>query len=280
MEKITRQVQNESTMAAITKHLETVYERMFATAKDRQQRKFKHIQAKSTKLDETDNDTIDKDRWVVNISSYGMNETEKKILSRGLNFAVTPPKLPVDEYIVATEMACQQLNDSSKAAALRSDVTRILSKRRNTKQNISLEERKALENLSRNKDLQILPADKGRVTVLMNSCDYHAKIKELLTDHNTYVKLKSDPTNKFKAKVVQLLKSWKDKGKITQKTWQQLYPTAAETPKFYGLPKVHKKKLSTETNCLKCRQHYLTICKNASQNPGPIGRKNPTSCEE
>ena len=86
----------------------------------------------------------------------------------------------------------------SKAAALRSDVTRILSKRRNTKQNISLEERKALEKLSRNSDLQILPADKGRVTVLMNTFEYQAKIKGLLDDNNTYVKLKTDPTNKFK----------------------------------------------------------------------------------
>ena len=75
----------------------------------------------------------------------------------------------------------------------------------------------------------------------MNTFEYQAKIKGLLDDNNTYVKLKTDPTNKFKAKVVQLIKIWKDKGKITQKTWQQLYPTAAETPKFYGLPKVHKK---------------------------------------
>jgi hypothetical protein len=74
----------------------------------------------------------------------------------------------------------------------------------------------------------------------MNSIDYHNKISDLLEDQATYSKLKTDPTNKFKAKLIKLIKGWKDNNKITVKVWQQLDPTAAETPKFYGLPKVHK----------------------------------------
>ena len=169
-----------------------------------------------------------------------MTETEKSVLSKGLNFAATPPKLPVDDFIMATEQACQYIDSAPKAASLRHDVVKILSSKRPIRQNITLEERKALQTLSRNNEIKILPADKGRVTVLMNSNDYHTKISGLLTDELTYAKLKSDPTNTFKLKLTRLLKSWKDTNKISYPLWQKLYPTAAVIPKFYGLPKVHK----------------------------------------
>ena len=159
-------------------------------------------------------------------------------------------EVPIEEFITTTELACYQLNDSTKAAALRSDVTRILSKKRKYTQNTTPEERKALQSLSSRKDLKILPADKGRVTVLMNSNDYYSKLNALLEDKNTYTKLKSDPTNKFKNRLAKLLKGWKDSGKISHQTWLQLYPSAAEPPKFYGLPKIHKVGNPLTIHCL------------------------------
>ena len=177
---------------------------------------------------------------MINLSLKEVNDEEKKVLSKGLNFAVTPQQLPVDE-IITTEQACLQLTDTTKAASLRSNVTRILKKNKNIKQNISREERVALEGLTKNKDIMILPADKGRVTVVINTKDYDDKMQKMLTDSNTYVKLNSDPTNKFKNKLSGLLKNLKDNDKISFNTWQRLYPTAAETPKFYGLLKYTRK---------------------------------------
>ena len=153
---------------------------------------------------------------------------------------MTPQQLPVTEIITSTEQACQLLNDDTKSAALRSDVTRILSKKRKIQHNISLEERKALQHLAKCQDIKILPADKGRVTVLMDKSEYDTKINQLLTDKETYEQLKADPTNKYKTKLTKLLKQWKDQKKISYHTWQRLYPTAAIIPKFYGLPKIHK----------------------------------------
>ena len=74
----------------------------------------------------------------------------------------------------------------------------------------------------------------------MNSNDYYSKLNALLEDKNTYTKLRSDPTNKFKNRLAKLLKGWRDSGKISHQTWLQLYPSAAEPPKFYRLPKIHK----------------------------------------
>ena len=63
---------------------------------------------------------------------------------------------------------------------------------------MSDEEWRAIENLKKDDLIMILPADKGRVTVVMNKDDYYEKCNELLRDEKTNQKLKSDPTNKFK----------------------------------------------------------------------------------
>jgi hypothetical protein len=95
--------------------------------------------------------------------------------------------------------------------------------------------------LAKDNTIRILPADKGRVTVIMKSADYEDKILSLLQDQHTYELLKKDPTAKHKAKLVKILKDWKDNKKISQQLWKKLYPTEETVPRFYGLPKVHKK---------------------------------------
>ena len=51
-----------------------------------------------------------------------------EVLMKGLNFRVTPSKIPVDEIVVATELACNQLKDKSQAESLRNEVVKIVSK--------------------------------------------------------------------------------------------------------------------------------------------------------
>ena len=50
----------------------------------------------------------------------------------------------------------------------------------------------------------------------------------------------SDPTMRLKNKLITLLKSIKAKGGIKEELYKRLYPTGAGSPKFYGLPKIHK----------------------------------------
>ena len=156
---ITDLVGETTTTAAILEHIATLHEREFATVNDRQRRKFQTISSKNINNGEN-NSIIDKSRWVLNISSQNFSENEINVLKKGLNFAATPSKLPVDEFIAATEEACNKLSDPMHAASLRSDVTRILEKKSTIKQNITKEERSALRNLSNNKEILILPADK------------------------------------------------------------------------------------------------------------------------
>ena len=57
----------------------------------------------------------------------------------------------------------------------------------------------------------------------------------------TYKKLKGDPTRKYKTELGNVLKELKDSKKITPVLHKKLYPTVDQPPRFYGLPKVHKK---------------------------------------
>ena len=57
---------------------------------------------------------------------------------------------------------------------------------------------KALQELKADTDITILPADKGRSTVVLNTKDYESKLSTLLSDYNSYEMLQKDPTPKFK----------------------------------------------------------------------------------
>ena len=105
--------------------------------------------------------------------------------------------------------------------------------------NITREERKAIEELRKDDTKMILTADKGVSMVVMNRDDYHQKAEALLQE-SAYRIITSDPTNKYKNKLIGLLKSIKTGGGINEATYKKLYPPGAGSPKFYGLPKLHK----------------------------------------
>jgi hypothetical protein len=86
----------------------------------------------------------------------------------------------------------------------------------------------------------ILPADKGRVTVLLDKEEYISKCHDLLGDNRTYKKLKSDPTEKYKRELISTLRKLKESCNIPYDIYKRMYPTNDQPPRFYGLPKVHK----------------------------------------
>ena len=108
------------------------------------------------------NTSVDTNRWVVNLSECELSQAKLSVLKKGLNFAVTPTDIPVDEIIAGTELAIQHL-DQQTAAQLR-------------KPNITKAERSALNNLRKNTDIMILPADKGKATVVMDTSKYQTQI--------------------------------------------------------------------------------------------------------
>ena len=85
----------------------------------------------------------------------------------------------------------------------------------------------------------VLTADKGVALVVMDTADYKKKAEDLL-QQPTYLPIPTDPTSKYKIKLINMLKSIKAEGGISEAVYKKLYPTGAGSPKFYGLPKIHK----------------------------------------
>ena len=188
--------------------------------------------------EEEDNESSDKN-WVRNISKIPLTLAQDKLLSHGPNFVIVPKEPPTSEYIVVIEKACLKL-PTRKAEELRGEIKAILKKKINYNPNITKEEHRAIKELRNDNTRMLLTADKGVSMVVMDREDYNTKSEELLQS-STYTILTTDPTNRHKNKLISLLKSIKAEGGISESTYKRLYPTWATTPKYYGLPKVHKK---------------------------------------
>ena len=151
---------------------------------------------------------------------------------------MVPKDLPTCDYIAATEKACQHL-DQCKAEELRGEIKQLLKKKHNIKPNIPKEELQALKQMKKDNTRMVLTGDKGVSMVVVDREEYIQKSEELLHQPN-YEILQADPTNKYKNKLISLLKSIKAEGGIDENTYKRLYPAGAGPPTYYGLPKVHK----------------------------------------
>ena len=128
-------------------------------------------------------------------------------MARGPNFAIVTKELPVSEYISQIEGMCQQLKQG-KAEELRGETKSILKKIQPPKPNISKEEAKAIQELKRDQEKIILTANKGVSMVVLDKKDYTKKSEDLLKQ-TTYRELVADPTNKYKNKLINLMKTIK-----------------------------------------------------------------------
>ena len=75
----------------------------------------------------------------------------------------------------------------------------------------------------------------------MDRQEYIKKARTLLEDTSTYRPIPTDPTIKLKNRLINILKKMKTESEMDDNTCKRMYPTGASAPKFYGLPKIHKK---------------------------------------
>ena len=87
----------------------------------------------------------------------------------------------------------------------------------------------------------VLTADKGVAMVVLDRQEHIQKARSLLEDTITYRPIPTDPTTKLKNKLINILKKIKTEGNMDENTYRRVYPTGASAPKFYELPKIHKK---------------------------------------
>ncbi|XP_072449635.1 uncharacterized protein [Chiloscyllium punctatum] len=78
------------------------------------------------------------------------------------------------------------------------------------------------------------------MTVILDKADYIQKMQQLLADTNTYQKREFDPTPQLTNRINNTLRNLQKNGQITRFDLQRMKPESNNTPRFYGLPKVHK----------------------------------------
>ena len=177
-------------------------------------------------------------KWVHNLTNTPLTDVQEKVLAHGPNFAVVANEPPIGKYIAQIERMCQKMKQG-EVEELRCQIKLILKNITPPKPNISKEEAKAIKELRRDQEKVILTANKGVTMVVMEKKEYIKKSEDLL-NQSTYIALTTDPTNKCKNKLINLLKTIKAEGGIDNNTYKRLYPTRAVPPKYYGLPNIHK----------------------------------------
>ena len=105
---------------------------------------------------------------------------------------------------------------------------------------MSKAEQHTLKRLKNDEDIVILPADKRRVTVVMDKTVYHYKMDALVNDKQTYKELKRDPTPALHRKLNSTLLTLKKTNAIDTQRYYRLRCSVPQPPKLYGLPKLHK----------------------------------------
>lgn len=122
---------------------------------------------------------------------------------------------------------------------LKNDVIRVYKSHRTSSANVTTEEKQFIKELSQNKDVIIKQSDKCKGLVLLDREQYKDKVESILSDPHNYEELHKNPVPQVEAKTKQIFKSVA-RGKLPDRTVEELTPMHSRTPVFYGLPKDHK----------------------------------------
>ena len=173
---------------------------------------------------------------ITNLSSRVLSDNEVQALSLGLKFDTGKDRCTLAEHV----MRNYKYHDSEAQKGFVQGILMGYKAMANNEPN-ALPRRfiRAIENLSKDKSIIVLSADKGGGVIVMDQKDYDEKMQNLLDDSETYrkertgyVKARSEEFNKKARKL--LRKS--NKGRKLQ----YLLEEAPSSPKMRGLPKVHK----------------------------------------
>ena len=188
-EKLKAEIDLED-LKIIRQYYETVTRKQHKQLLEHSDEKLTQLKSSTGKKNRTENADS---KWVINISKHRLTEMKTKVLALGSNFAVSQKTIPKQKIISEVEKGLRLLS-ASVGNITRSKIVSVLNSSKKVPSNITNEEKQALRNLSKNKEIIITHADNGNCSVVLDKSDYDSKIIDLLSDSNTYAPLKSDLT--------------------------------------------------------------------------------------
>lgn len=188
-------------------------------------------------------------KWIVNHSDVDVPNEVQYILSLGEKFNLPYEKgnEPLKDLIIDLEYILDMFEDET-SIQIRNQCINVTTNFVRSNKPLSFQ-RKQFQNmikqtaifLSKNKDnILVLKADKGNTTVIINRTEYLEKSQNILRDETTYKKLKKDPTITVQNKNKKIIDTLVREGFIDNEQGKKLKTGAANPPKIYFQPKIHK----------------------------------------
>ena len=205
---------------------------------------------------------------IINLSKRNLNESEIKLLKRGLKFTPTPDKsnnielkgdmnefcrkMRLIEYFDGTEdddiSIVKNKSDfippKDRNQSLENFIEKIKSfpteNPKSIRSNLDNHEKEALESLKNDKSIVIKEADKGGSVIIMDADFYKHTVEKSLNDKQYYEKLPNNPEKQDRIKYFKFLENFEHC--LTDKEYEYLTKFECKQSNFYGLPKVHKSK--------------------------------------
>nr|VZI12215.1 unnamed protein product [Spirometra erinaceieuropaei] len=178
------------------------------------------------------------DKRVHNLSSKELTKDQTQVLRHEASFNTADAK-PVNMISAVESIFCQTEATEETKSLIRHQVSSLLMAHRPRGMLFKVE-RDTLKELKVAKDLIIVPADKGRATVVLDRTDYLQKAKGLLADRQFYVPCATNPLKALTREINATLLVLENSGAITPTDRLMARPRDTALARFYGLPKVHK----------------------------------------
>ncbi|XP_067667509.1 uncharacterized protein [Haliotis asinina] len=169
-------------------------------------------------------------KTVINLSSKPLTTSQISLLSKGLSYVLTNPRPNPDVYISDIEKGLQQLAPNGNVDYLRHQIADIIRKTPSQQNNLSKDERKAIQELRKDKGITITAADKGKATVIMDTPEFIQLVDKTLGDPTTYKPLNKDPTAKLERQLKKTLKTLHTNREISDSIFNHLNPNNSQPP--------------------------------------------------
>ena len=163
------------------------------------------------------------------MSSKHLTDSETAVLAKGLNFAPAPASIPTKRIVANVEYALRGI-PQPVADATRLKITTLLRDAKLPARNLTPDESKALKTLKSSQNVIILPADKGRATVVLDRKDYDSKLSALLSDDKTYWNLRKDPAPALERRMNSHLLALNKSGSSPDALYERLRSSSGRLP--------------------------------------------------
>ncbi|VDN22204.1 unnamed protein product [Dibothriocephalus latus] len=192
-----------------------------------------HGAALKNKFHKLHNDVL-----VHNLSSKELTKAQIQVLKHEASFNTADAK---PTYVIAAvESVINQTEATEETENLIQHQLSYLLMAHQPQDVLPTVERIALRALKAGRDIVIVPADKGRSTVILDRTDYLQKAKKLLEDRKFYVPCETNPIKKLTREINSTLMALENSGAMTPSDRRMARAQETALVRFYRLPKVHK----------------------------------------